>query len=655
MAYEELSKNIIKNVGGKDNVASVVHCTTRLRFKLKDEKKADDSAMKATDGVISVVKSGGQYQVVIGNNVADVYDTLIKVGGFSDGGSVPDDYVDKSNMSILDKFIDLVSSIFSPILGPLSAAGMIKGFNAMFVAFGWLKATDGTYIILNAIGDGLFYFLPVILGISAAKKFKVDIILGSAIGAALVYPTIVSLNSSKNVLFTLFKGTFFQSQIHTTFLKIPVIMMNYTSSVIPIIAAMWFASKVQKVARRVIPDVVKTFLVPFVVLLITVPITFLVIGPLSTWLGSLISAICVGIYNLSPILAGLVLGGFWQVLVMFGLHWALVAIGMSNIATQGFDIILPLMIGTTFAQTGVVIAMFLQTKNEKTKGLTIPAIISGIFGVTEPAIYGLTLPRKKPFILSCIGGAVGGGIVGLFKSKIWMMGGMGIFNIPAFIGKNGLDMPFYGMLIAIVVSLILGFLLQIIFGKKSVDEPLDAEAVETAGATSTQADSMSHNNATVVEPEINYNQSTKLASPLTGTIVPLADIKDEVFSSGAMGQGVAIEPSVGEVVAPADATVQMVFPTGHAVGLTTDDGAEILIHIGMDTVQLDGKGFETLVKKGDHVTAGQLLVKFDIDTIKDAKLEVTTPIIITNTKNYHEVKTVATGKINQKDELLELK
>lgn len=655
MAYEELSKNIIKNVGGKDNVASVVHCTTRLRFKLKDEKKADDSAMKATDGVISVVKSGGQYQVVIGNNVADVYDTLITVGGFSDGGSVPDDYVDKSNMSILDKFIDLVSSIFSPILGPLSAAGMIKGFNAMFVAFGWLKATDGTYIILNAIGDGLFYFLPVILGISAAKKFKVDIILGSAIGAALVYPTIVSLNSSKNVLFTLFKGTFFQSQIHTTFLKIPVIMMNYTSSVIPIIAAMWFASKVQKVARRVIPDVVKTFLVPFVVLLITVPITFLVIGPLSTWLGSLISAICVGIYNLSPILAGLVLGGFWQVLVMFGLHWALVAIGMSNIATQGFDIILPLMIGTTFAQTGVVIAMFLQTKNEKTKGLTIPAIISGIFGVTEPAIYGLTLPRKKPFILSCIGGAVGGGIVGLFKSKIWMMGGMGIFNIPAFIGKNGLDMPFYGMLIAIVVSLILGFLLQIIFGKKSVDEPLDAEAVETAGATSTQADSMSHSNATVVEPEISYNQATKLASPLTGTIVPLADIKDEVFSSGAMGQGVAIEPSVGEVVAPADATVQMVFPTGHAVGLTTDDGAEILIHIGMDTVQLDGKGFETLVKKGDHVTAGQLLVKFDIDTIKDAKLEVTTPIIITNTKNYHEVKTVATGKINQKDELLELK
>ncbi|RHW44864.1 PTS beta-glucoside transporter subunit EIIBCA [Bombilactobacillus bombi] len=655
MAYEELSKNIIKNVGGKDNVASVVHCTTRLRFKLKDEKKADDSAMKATDGVISVVKSGGQYQVVIGNNVADVYDTLIKVGGFSDGGSVPDDYVDKSNMSILDKFIDLISSIFTPILGPLCATGMIKGFNAMFVAFGWLKATDGTYIILNSIGDSIFYFLPVILGITAARKFKVDIIVGAAIGAALCYPSIVALNSSKTTLFTLFKGTLFQSPIHTTFLKIPVIMMNYTSSVIPIIAAVWFASKVQKLAKKWIPEVVKTFLVPFTVLLITVPITFLVIGPISTWLGNAISAICVGVYNISPVLAGILMGAFWQVFVMFGVHWSFTAISMANFARMGYDPIVSLMFGASFAQTGVVLAMIFQTRNEKTKSIAIPAFISGIFGVTEPAIYGLTLPRKKPFILSCIGGAIGGAILGFFKSKLWSMAGMGVFLLPGFIGKNGFDKPLYGAIIAMVVSFIAGVILQFLFGKKSVDEPLDAEAVETAGATSIQADSMSHSNATVVEPEISYNQATKLSSPLTGTIVPLADIKDEVFSSGAMGQGVAIEPSVGEVIAPADATVQMVFPTGHAVGLTTDDGAEILIHIGMDTVQLDGKGFETLVKKGDHVTAGQLLVKFDIDTIKDAKLEVTTPIIITNTKNYHEVKTVATGKINQKDELLELK
>ncbi|MCP0886297.1 beta-glucoside-specific PTS transporter subunit IIABC [Ligilactobacillus sp. WILCCON 0076] len=649
MAYEELSQKIIAGVGGKDNVASVVHCTTRLRFKLKNEKIAQESDLKNTDGVITVVKSGGQFQVVIGNHVADVYDTLIKEGGFADGGQVADDYEDAKNMSILDRFIDLVSGIFTPILGPLCAAGMIKGFTAMFVAFGWITTTSGSYIMLHAIGDAFFYFFPVILGFTAANKFKVDKFVGMAIGAVLCYPDIVALDSSKTVLYTLFKGTFFASQIHTTFFGIPVIMTNYTSSVIPIILAVWFASYIERWAKKVIPSVVKTFLVPFVTLLVTLPITFIVIGPIATWLSTAISDVTVAIYNFSPVFAGILMGAFWQVFVMFGLHWGFVAVMLTNLASKGFDPIVVLSFGASFAQTGVVLAMTLQTKDEKTRSIGIPAVISGIFGVTEPAIYGLSLPRKRPFILSCIGAAVGGGLIGFFGTKAYIYGGLGIFAFPSYMNSHtGINMAFYGSIIAATVSLILGFVLQIIFGKNYVD--IKPATVAASTATTTE-------NAPTVSVAQNvekYNKPTKLTSPLSGEVIALADVKDEVFSSGAMGKGVAIKPTEGVVVAPADGKIALVFPTGHAIGINTYDGAELLIHIGMDTVELDGKGFETLVKKDQEVKAGQALVKFDIAAITNAGYEITTPIIVTNTKNYHDVKVIGTKTVKQQDELLKL-
>lgn len=663
MAYEDLSKKIIDGVGGKDNVKSVVHCTTRLRFKLKDESIAKTDVLKETDGVITVVQSGGQYQVVIGNNVADVYETLIQVGGFSDGGSVPDDYGEEENMSVFDRFIDLISGIFTPMLGVLCAAGMIKGFVAMFVAFNWLSENSGTYKILYSIGDGFFYFLPIILGLTAAKKFRVDQFIGMAIGMALCYPSIVALNSSKTVLSTLFTGTIFQSQIHATFLGIPVVMMSYTSSVIPIILAVWFASKVQALAKRIVPTVVKTFLVPFITLLITVPVTFLIIGSVASWLSDGISTICVAIYNFSPMVAGVVMGGFWQVFVIFGVHWGFVAVMMANLASQGYDPILGLSLAASFAQTGVVLAILLQTKNEKTRGIALPAFISGIFGVTEPAIYGLTLPRKRPFVLSCIAAAIGGGIIGLAGTKMYMMGGMGIFAIPAAISsKTGVDGSVYGLILAMIVAAILGFGLQMLFGRKSVDTKTDKMAKTTtvdaepamAGAT---VQTTATGAATVVAPSVTYNTATLLSSPATGHVLPLSEVNDEVFSSGAMGKGIAIEPTEGVLYAPADGEVAMVFPTGHAIGLNTEDGAEILMHIGMDTVELDGKGFETLVEKGATVKAGQALIKFDIQVIKDAGYSVTTPIVVTNSKNYHDVQlAIPTLKdVNATEPLLELK
>ncbi|MBI0111055.1 beta-glucoside-specific PTS transporter subunit IIABC [Lactobacillus sp. W8093] len=653
MAYEDLSREIIADIGGKDNVVSVVHCTTRLRFKLKDMKKANDDKLKATDGVISVVKSGGQYQVVIGNNVADVYDTLVKVGGFANGGSVSDDDVDNSNMSLADKFIDLISGIFNPLLGAMCAGGMIKGFNAMFLAFGWLSTNSGTYVILNAIGDSLFYFLPVILGISSAKKFGINTYLGATIGAALCYPSIVSMASSKTALFTVFKGTFLEAPVHMTFLGIPVISMNYTTSVIPIIIAVWFASKVQKVARKIIPDVVKTFLVPFIVLLVTVPITFLVIGPVATWLGNGVAEIVSAIYNFSPVIAGILMGAFWQVFVIFGVHWGFVAVMMTNIAAMGFDPIIGLSFAASFAQTGVVLAMIFQTKDEKTRSIAIPAFVSGIFGVTEPAIYGLTLPRKKPFILSCIASAVGGGLIGLFGTKTYLMAGMGIFAIPCAMGKNGIDMGVYGLMIGMAVAIVLGFALQMIFGKKSVDGNLAEQAAVSATAGSAGANDSA--NTDTVKAEVSYNREEELVAPINGQVVPLSDVKDEVFSSGSMGKGIAIEPQEGKVCSPLDGEVVMVFPTGHAIGLKSTNGAEVMIHIGMDTVELEGKGFTTLVKKGQAVKKGDPLIKFDMEAIKKAGFKLTTPIVVTNSNEYQEITAIADGPITIGTALLDLK
>lgn len=288
--YDELAKTIIQNVGGKDNVTSVVHCATRLRFKLKDEKKANDDVLKDTDGVVTVVKAGGQYQVVIGNEVADVYDAVVKEGGFNGGGQVPDDDVE-DNSSFVDKAVALISGIFTDILAPLSAGGIIKGLVVLVGAMGWLSTKSGTYQILYAIGDSIFYFLPVFLGVTAARRFHMNQFIGLAIGATLTYPTMVQLAASKTVLGTLFKGTAFASEIHTTFFGIPVITMNYTSTVLPVLFTVWFASIIEHWAKKWIPSVVQMFLVPVVTMIIALPVAFIVIGPVMTWVGDAIGAI----------------------------------------------------------------------------------------------------------------------------------------------------------------------------------------------------------------------------------------------------------------------------------------------------------------------------------------------------------------------------
>lgn len=635
MKYEKLAKDIIKNIGGKENVNSVTHCITRLRFKLKDESKANTDVLKNMDGVVTVIKSGGQYQVVIGNHVPDVYKDVVEVGGFNNESSSDDNDV-KEKTSLFNSFIDVISGVFSPILGLLAATGMIKGLTALFLAIGWLSKTSGTYEILNAIGDSLFYFFPIFLGYTSAKKFKLNHFTGMVIGAALVYPALSGLTAG-NPLFTLFQGTVIESPVYITFLGIPVILMTYSSSVIPIIIATYVASKVERGFKKIIPDVVKTFLVPFCTILVVIPLTFIVIGPIATWAGQILGSITLGIYNFSPLVAGLFIGGFWQVFVIFGLHWGLVPVAINNISMLGYDTILAMSFAASFAQIGVVLAIWIKTRDKKLKSLCIPAFISGLFGVTEPAIYGVTLPRKKPFILSCIASGVGGAIIGVMGTKQYIIGGLGIFGIPSFIDTSvGIDRAFYGALIAMVVAFVFGFLLVWLVGFK--DDNFGGE------------DKNKQDNKEVKQESLT-NQEV-IISPLKGEVTELSKVEDEAFSTGLLGKGIAIKPVEGKVVAPAGGVVTTFFPTGHALGITTDNGTEILIHVGMDTVQLEGKYFTPRVKQGDKIKAGDVLLEFDINKIKESGFSTITPVIITNSDKYLDIIETDKKDINYKEDLL---
>lgn len=616
MKYEGLAKDILKNVGGKENVNSLTHCVTRLRFKLKDESKANTEILKKMDGVVTVIKSGGQYQVVIGNHVPDVFAAVNEIAGFSTESESSET---EEKMSPFNKFIDIISGIFAPTLGVLAATGMLKGFNALFLTLGWLTADSGTYQILNAIGDCLFYFFPIFLGYNASKKFKTSTYLGMVIGAAMLYPSLGGLTQGQP-LYTLFAGTMFESPVYITFLGIPVILMSYSSSVVPIVVATYFGGKVEKFFKKVIPDVVKTFLVPLFTYMIIIPLTFIVIGPVITWASDLVGLGANTAYAFSPILAGAVIGGVWQILVIFGLHWGIIPIGILGYSTVGFDTVLALTFAASFAQTAVVTAIFIKTKDKKLKSLSIPSIVSGIFGVTEPAIYGITLPRMKMFVISCIGGALGGAYMGLTNVKAYMSGGLGVFGFLNRIDPaTGDPTSMINSLIAVVIAIVVSFVLAMILYKD--DESVEKEAKEAIEEVAVEE---------LITKEI-------ISSPLSGKILPLSEVKDEAFSQGLLGKGIAIIPSEGKIVSPVDGVLITLFPTGHALGIKSDLGAEILIHVGMDTVKLEGKYFTLKAKQGDVIKKGQVLIEFDINAIKEAGFDIATPVIVTNSDQYLDV------------------
>lgn len=618
--HEELAKEIVKQIGGKENVISLTHCITRLRFKLKDDSIANDEVLKNMDGIVTVMKSGGQYQVVIGNQVAEVYAHVIKMLDL--GETASDDSSEKKG-GILDNALDVVSGIFQPILGVMAACGMLKGLNALFTAIGLYDSGCGAYLVFNAVGDGLFTYLPLFLGYTSAKKFGLKPMIGLVIGAIMCYPGIQAsaLSAAREPLYSLFAGTSFASNVYIDFFGIPIVAMDYTSTVIPVIFVVYFAAKCEKFFSKFVPDLVKFFFVPMLTLLVALPIGFMLIGPVTIFGSTVISETVLAIRNVSPLLAGAVVGFTWQILVIFGMHWGFIPVYINNMMTFGFDNVMMPFFACTFATSGVVLAIFYKTKNKKLKELALPNFISGIFGVTEPAIYGLTLPLKKPFIISCIVGGIVGGYYGHFNFRKFMVGGMGIFEFPAMIAPDGSMGNLVVAVTGAVAALVLGFIFTFVTFKDKTDET--AENKETENKT--------ENNENIIEnvDRSLLNKET-IASPLTGKIIPLKDSQDEAFASGALGRGVAIIPEEGVVYSPVNGTLSTIFPTLHALGITSDDDTEILIHVGINTVQLGGKHFEAKVKEGDRITVGQPLVTFDIKAIEEAGFCMETPVLITS-------------------------
>ncbi|MFV0560722.1 MAG: PTS transporter subunit EIIC, partial [Enterococcus sp.] len=409
--YTELAQDILAHVGGKENVVSLKHCVTRLRFHLKDESLADTDYLQQREGIVTVVKAGGQYQVVIGNHVPDVYEEVVKVGGLDAGGSLDIDEGDGKKGSLFDRFIDVISSLFQPFLGPLAAAGILKGVTALLAATG-MEPTNGLYVIMNTLGDGLFQYLPMILAVTAAKKFKMNVYTALAIAGALVYPGLADTVATASKVFGMT-------------LSLPA--GGYYNTVLPILLAIWVASHIEKFMRKVTPDVVKMFVVPLVTILITVPLTFFVVGPVANTASEWIGIAFQSVYSFSPVIYGFVLGALWQVLVMFGLHWGLVPLAIMDIAQNGQSIILTAAVLPCFTQAGVLAAIWLKTKEPKVKQGTMPALISSLFGVTEPAIYGYTLPMRTPFVVSCLVSGIVGIYLSIFNVTGYAMGGMGIF------------------------------------------------------------------------------------------------------------------------------------------------------------------------------------------------------------------------------------
>lgn len=596
-----LSKQIIALVGGEGNVNSVFHCATRLRFKLKDNSKANKAELEKTPGVITVVENSGQFQVVIGNNVSQVFEQIMKETSLQDAEKSGNEE-SSEDTGVLGKAVDIISSIFSPILGALAGAGILKGLLALILSLEWISGTSGTYLILNAASDSVFYFLPVFLAVTAARKFKANQFVSIAVAGALIYPSVIAAVGSTDPLH---------------FLGIKIVLINYSSSVIPIILAVWVQSYIEKWFRSFIHESVRNILVPMFALLIVIPLTFLAFGPVGSLISDGLASGYTWLYNLSPLVAGAIAGAFWQVFVIFGVHWGFVPIMLSNIATLGHDTMLPILSAAVLSQAGAVFGVFLKSKNPQLKALAGSSTLAAVFGITEPTIYGVTLKLKKPFIYACISGAIGGAIIATGGARALSFSLPGLLALPTYFGTG-----FIWVVIGIAVAFVLAAILVFVFG---FDDPaVDANApVNSNGVADITT-------ATQIGKE-------SVVSPLAGALLPLESLPDEAFASGAMGKGIVIEPSFGRLTSPVNGTVTTVFPTGHAIGITSDGGAELLIHVGVNTVKLKGKHFDKRVNEGDKVTEGQLLLEFDVEAIRAAGFVTATPVIVTNSAQYLDV------------------
>ena len=637
MDNHKIALQILDGVGGKENVSGLTHCFTRLRFVLKDESKASTDKVSSIEGVIQVVEGSGQFQVVLGNKVEAIYDEIMPLLGTTE---TENDEQDKK-VGIGTKILNVVTAIFTPTIPAIAASGMLKGILAVAALIGLnvyhvdIK-TFNTYIILNAASDALFYFMPVILARSAAKVFKTNEYIAMTLGATLCYPTLVELMTGNKAV---------------TLFGIGITKANYVSSVVPIIIAVFVLAYVEKFVKKIMPDVLKIIMVPTLSLLIMVPATLMIFGPIGIYIGNAVNWAYHYIMNLSPILLGAFVGGIWCVLVIFGAHRAIIPIGINDVAKTGRQNLLAFAGAANFSQAGAALGVFLKTKNKNLKTVAASATVTALFGITEPSIYGANLRLKKPMVYAVISGALGGALMGWGGSFGNAFANQGVLTIPVYAsaGTKAFICYILGCLIAFggacILTVILGF----------NDLPSD-DLVEKNSSKADQIEYNQEENSTktIDEDLVADDCDLSVNSPVEGKTIPLTQVSDEVFASGVLGKGVAVQPTSGKILAPADATVSMIYPTLHAVGLILDSGIEMMIHIGIDTVKLNGQYFEKHVQDGDHVKKGQLLVSFDIQKIEQAGYDLTTTVVVTNSKNYAAIGSTNKDNVTDNDQLLYL-
>lgn len=603
MKYEKFNQQIIQLVGGKENISAVVHCMTRLRFTLKDRSIAKTEEIKKMDGVIDVVSNDVAYQIIIGTHVSEVHAELTSMLGMS--GEAPAMNGPKTKKNPFKAALDLVSESMTPLLEPIIAAGMLAGLMSLVALTGIISAESPTYIVLDSIRSAIFYFLPVFMAMSCAKRLNASPYLAVALAVTLLSG---SINEVEGL----------------SFLGLPLPTITYSGSFIPILFAVWFMGHVQTFLKKVIPNMLQYFLVPVFTLVITLPVTLFLFGPIGTWIGEGISLFCTLLANT---LGNWAVVAFYAAiqpfLIMMGAGNFIMPIVMAFIAEMGYD---PLFLAactiSDIAVGGTMLGYFLRAKNTKQKQLFGTVSFSAILGCTEPAVFGCFVKYRRPFVCVMIGGGLGGLFAGLMNVKTYTMA-WGLAGLPSYIGQNDFN-NFYFMVAAVAIGFVASTIAGFLLSKPNL-LPKDADAEEIA-----------ENKEVVVEKAKSLNKEV-LSAVVKGQVVPLAEIQDQAFSSGALGKGAGIRPSANEVYAPVDGEITCVFPTKHAIGIKSDNGVEVLIHMGIDTVQLEGKHFETMIEQGQHVKRGEQIATVDFAGIRKDGYDETVIVVITNTQEYLDV------------------
>ncbi|MGE6669538.1 beta-glucoside-specific PTS transporter subunit IIABC [Paenibacillus xylanexedens] len=640
MNHRELSKEIIQLTGGQENITQAWHCITRLRFNVREQNKVQLGQIKALDGVLGAQFQNDQFQVVIGNQVAAVYEQIedqMKQSGISKLET------DSPRSKGINAVLDTISGIFTPILPAIVGTGMLKGILALLVTLGVIQENSGEYQVLSSIANAAFYFLPFLLALSSARKFKVNEYIALTLAGTLLYPTILN--------------AYLANQLEPIrFLSLPVSIVNYTQSVIPIILGVWLLSYVHRWVDRFIPGPVKVIFTSMIVLVITVPILLIAIGPLGNYMGIYLEMGTSWLFAHSGPLTGIILGGFMPLIVMTGMHYAFFPGTLQNLSKLGYDVLLlPINLITNMSQAGAVTAVFLKTKDKRMRSIALSSGISALLGITEPALYGVTLKLKKPFYASLIGGAAGGGFITAVGLKCFGFAIPGLLSLPLYIGPNGGMSNFWNALIGIGISFSVSFVVTLLL---KWDEPNSHNsAMSDSAQTLTEQEqdittAFSQETVTPVTVHSIEDKKGEVFSPLTGELVPLAELPDQTFAEEMTGKGIAIRPQDGRVTAPFDGTVTLVAKSKHAIMLTSSSGIDILIHVGLNSVSLKGKYFDVKVVAGQEVKKGDLLLEFDMDGIQGAGIDLVTPVIVTNTPDYLDVVPVQVKGVIPMNELL---